>query len=263
MTGRFSGRTAIVTGGGTGIGAATARRLAAEGARVLVTGRRQEPIDAVAEEIGGHAVRADVTRVEDWERVLQQLRAVGADGVDVLVANAGIETFGSLEDMALDDWRQVQQVNVDGVLLGLRSCLPDLRRRGGNVVVVSSVAGLSAAADYAAYITSKHAVVGLMRAAAVELGPQGIRVNAIAPGWTRTEMSDREVAELARANGRSPEEQWVELTRHLPLRRACEPREIATAIAFLASDDASFVSGQTLGADGGGLVVDVGALGFV
>lgn len=262
MTGRFTGRTAIVTGGGTGIGAATARRLAEEGAHVLVTGRRPEPIEAVADEIGGQAVQADVTRAEDWERVLQQLRAQGAEGVDVLVANAGIETFGSLEDMALDAWRQVQQVNVDGVLLGIRSCLPGLLNRSGNVVVVSSVAGLSAAADYSAYITSKHAVVGLMRAAAVELGPQGIRVNAIAPGWTWTEMSDREVAELARENGRSPEAQWDELTRYLPLRRACDPREIAAVITFLASDDASFVTGQTIGADGGGLAVDAGALGF-
>lgn len=258
---RFRDRVALVTGGGTGIGAATARRLAAEGATVVVTGRRQAPIRSIADEVGGLAVVADVTAPDDWDRVLDATTSRHGR-LDLVVANAGIEAFGPITTTMPSAWRDVQSVNVDGVWLGLRATGDALSASGGNVVVVSSVAGLSAAADYAAYVTSKHAVTGLVRAAAVEWGPRGVRVNAVAPGWTRTELSEREVAELAAANERSAAEQWDELTRFLPLRRAAAPEEIAGVIAFLASDEAGFVTGATLVADGGGLHVDVGALGF-
>lgn len=259
--GRFRGMTAVVTGGGTGIGAATARRLAAEGAHVIVTGRRPEPIAAVADDVGGEAVVADVTDQGDWDRVVSAvLSATGR--LDVLVANAGTEAFGPMGETDPATWRRVQQVNVNGVFLGLRACGDLLAAAGGNVVVVSSVAGLSAASDYAAYVTSKHAVVGLARAAAVEWGPTGVRVNAIAPGWTRTEMAEREAGDLAEANGQSVEDQWADMTQFLPLRRAAAASEVAAAIAFLASSDASFVTGHTLVVDGGGLHVDVGALAF-
>lgn len=258
---RFEGRTAIVTGGGTGIGAATARRLAGEGATVVVTGRREAPLQRVADEVGGIAVVADVTDVAAWERVVDV--ATDRTGrLDILVANAGTEAFGPIETTDPATWRRVQQVNVDGAFLGLRATAGTLAAVGGNVVLVASVAGLSAAGDYAAYVTSKHAVVGLARAAAVEWGPAGVRVNAIAPGWTRTEMSDREAADLAESHGQSVEDQWVDMTQFLPLRRAAEAEEVAAAIAFLASDDASFVTGHTLVVDGGGLHVDVGGLAF-
>jgi len=257
-----SDRVAIVTGGGTGIGAASARALAADGDHVIVTGRRPEPLNEVADRIGGVAVVADVTSEEDWSRVVAT-----ADehfgGIDILVANAGVEAFGSVETVDLEEWRSVQRTNVDGALLGLRAVTPSMRRRGGgSIVVVSSVAALTAGPEYAAYVTSKTAVLGLVRSAPVDFGRDGIRVNAIFTGWTRTEMSERETVLMAREQGLSAELLWDRLVDPLPLGRAAEPEEIAACIAFLAGPASSFVSGVVLVADGGGSAVDVGTLGF-
>jgi meso-butanediol dehydrogenase/(S,S)-butanediol dehydrogenase/diacetyl reductase len=255
-------RVAIVTGGGTGIGAATARSLADSGVTVIVTGRRAEPLEDVADQIGGVAVVADVTSEDDWARVV----AVAEEqfgGTDILVANAGIETFGSVETVALDEWRTVQRTNVDGVLLGIRAVVPSMRRRGaGSIVVVSSVAGLTSGPEYAAYVTSKTAVLGLVRSASVDLGPDRIRVNAVCPGWTRTEMSERETELMAAEEEVSAEQLWSRLVEPLPLGRPADPEEIAACIEFLAGPGASFVTGSVLVADGGGSAVDVGTLGF-
>ena len=255
-------RVAIVTGGGTGIGAATARALAESGVSVIVTGRRAEPLDDVADQVGGLSVIADVTSEDDWGRVI----AVADEqfgGVDILVANAGIEAFGSVETVALDEWRRVQQTNVDGVLLGIRAVSPLMRRRGGgSIVVVSSVAGLTSGPEYAAYVTSKTAVLGLVRSAAVDLGPDQIRVNAVCPGWTRTEMSERETELIATEEGIGAEQLWSRLVAPLPLGRAASPEEIAACIEFLTGPGASFVTGAVLVADGGSSAVDVGTLGF-
>jgi meso-butanediol dehydrogenase / (S,S)-butanediol dehydrogenase / diacetyl reductase len=255
-------RAAIVTGGGTGIGAATARALAATGVSVIVTGRRVEPLSEVADEIGGVAVVADVTSEDDWGRVVTVAEEVFG-GVDILVANAGIEAFGSVVTVGLDEWRTVQRTNVDGVLLGVRAVVPSMRLRGaGSIVVVSSVAGLTSGPEYAAYVTSKTAVLGLVRSAAVDLGPDRIRVNAVCPGWTRTEMSDRETELMAAEEGITAEQLWSSLVEPLPLGRAGDPEEIAACIEFLAGPGASFVTGALLVADGGGSAVDVGTLGF-
>jgi NAD(P)-dependent dehydrogenase (short-subunit alcohol dehydrogenase family) len=255
-------RVAIVTGGGSGIGAATARALAAKGVSVIVTGRRAEPLEDVADQIGGLAVVADVTSEDDWGRVVAVADEVFG-GVDILVANAGIEAFGSVETVALDEWRRVQQTNVEGVLLGIRAVGPLMRRTGGgSIVVVSSVAGLTSGPEYAAYVVSKTAVLGLVRSAAVDLGPDQIRVNAVCPGWTRTEMSERETELMATARGIDAEQLWSRLVEPLPLGRAADPDEIAACIVFLTGPEASFVTGAVLVADGGGSAVDVGTLGF-
>jgi meso-butanediol dehydrogenase / (S,S)-butanediol dehydrogenase / diacetyl reductase len=255
-------RVAVVTGGGSGIGAATARALSANGHHVVVTGRRAGPIEDLARSIGGLAVVADVTSEEDWRHVVDSAE-MQFGGVDLLVANAGVEAFGSVETVDLDEWRLVQQTNVDGVLLGIRAVVPSMRGRGGgSIVVVSSVAGITSGPDYAAYVTSKTAVLGLVRSAAVDLGPDGIRVNAICPGWTRTEMSEREIELMAAEQGLTPEQLWARLVDPLPLGRAADPEEIAACVVFLAGPGASFVTGATLIADGGGSAVDVGTLGF-
>jgi NAD(P)-dependent dehydrogenase (short-subunit alcohol dehydrogenase family) len=255
-------RVAIVTGGGTGIGAATASALASGGTKVIVTGRRQEPLDEVADRIGGLAVVADVAEADDWNRVVAAaIEQFG--GIDILVANAGIEAFGSAETVSLEEWRAVQRTNVEGVLLGIRAVAPVMRARGGgSIAVVSSVAGLTSGPEYAAYVTSKTAVLGLVRSAAVDLGPDRIRVNAICPGWTRTEMSQRETELLAAAQGVTAEELWSKLVAPLPLRRAAEPEEIAACIEFVTGPGSSFMTGTVVVADGGGSAVDVGTLGF-
>ena len=262
MMSETANRVAIVTGGATGIGAATTRALAARGVDVIVTGRRAEPLEEVAREVDGVAVVADVTSEEDWSRVVAT-----ADerfgGVDTLVANAGIEAFGSVETVGLDEWRTVQRTNVDGALLGMRAVVPSMRRRGGgSIVVVSSVAGLTSGPEYAAYVTSKTAVLGLVRSAAVDFGPEGIRVNAICPGWTRTEMSERETELMAAEQGLTADQLWSRLVHPVPLGRAGDPEEIANCIEFLAGPGASFVTGAVLVADGGSSAVDPGTLGF-
>jgi NAD(P)-dependent dehydrogenase (short-subunit alcohol dehydrogenase family) len=255
-------RVAIVTGGGTGIGAATARALAASGVSVIVTSRRAEPLEEVADQIGGLGVVADVTSQDDWGRVIA-LADEQFGGANILVANAGIEGFGSVETVTLNEWRAVQRTNVDGVFLGIRAVVPSMRRRGGgSVVVVSSVAGLTSGPEYVAYVTSKTAVLGLIRSAAVDLGPDLIRVNAVCPGWTRTEMSERETELVAIQEGIGAEQLWSRLVEPLPLGRAADPEEIAACIEFLTGPGASFVTGAMLVADGGGSAVDVGTLGF-
>lgn len=262
MSAPMRGQVAVVTGGGSGIGAATAASLVDAGASVIITGRRREPLEAVARRIGGVAVVADVTDPEGWRRVVDTaVERFG--GMDVLVANAGIEAFGSVEEVNLDDWREVQRINVEGVVLGIRAVAPQMRHRGGgSIVVVSSVAGMTSGPHYAAYVTSKTALLGLVRSAAVDLGSDRIRVNALCPGWTRTEMSEREAAEAAAEQGSSPEQVWNDLVAHLPLQRAASPAEVAACARFLAGPESSFVTGTTLVADGGGTAVDVGTLAF-
>lgn len=254
-------RVALITGGGTGIGAASARRLANDGYQVVVTGRRAEPIEAVADEIGGLAIAADTSIEDDCERVVAStVERFGR--LDVLVANAGVEAFGSAAEVDLDEWRRVMNINVDGVLLAVRSATNALRQSKGSIVVVASVAALASGPSFSAYVTSKTALIGLVRSLAVDLGPFGVRANALCPGWVATEMSDREVAELAGALASTLDEARGRLVEFLPLNRMADPSEIASCIAFLAGPESSFITGTTLVADGGGSAVDVGTLAY-
>ena len=262
MAGRLDGKVALITGGGSGIGAATARRFAASGAKVVVTGRRQGMIDDVAAQVGGLAIAGDVSDELHCRRLVEAaMREFG--GLDILVASAGVETFGSATDVDLDQWREVLRVNLDGVLLSARAAIPAMRQRGGGaIVVLGSVASLFSPPQFTAYVTSKHALVGLTRSLAVDYSPEGIRVNAVCPGWTRTEMGDRTLETLGQMHGLDLEEAVRWGSRNYPLRRAADPSEIANAIEFLASDDASYVTGAVLPVDGGASVVDLGMVEF-
>jgi meso-butanediol dehydrogenase/(S,S)-butanediol dehydrogenase/diacetyl reductase len=259
---RFEGKVALITGGGTGIGAAAARRIAAEGGHVVLFGRREAPLTTVADSCDGLAVTGDTTKLEDIERAVR-CACARFGGLDVLIVSAGIEQFGTVETGSLEDWRRVFEINLDGAMLAARAAIPAMRARGGGtIVLVSSVASLIGAPSYAAYCSSKAGMSGLNRSLAFDYGPENIRCNAICPGWTLTELAEREIAEIATAKGVSPHQLQHELTKVYPLRRMGRPEEMAAVIAFLASDDASFVTGTMLSADGGGGIVDVGTLAF-
>jgi meso-butanediol dehydrogenase/(S,S)-butanediol dehydrogenase/diacetyl reductase len=258
MTSTLDGKVALITGGGSGIGEACARLFAEDGAHVAVMGRRPEPLQRVAAETGGLAAPGDASRTQDCERAVAA--AVAEFGrLDILVSCAGVEGEGGVAEMSLDEWRRVLDANLESTMQVARAAVPAmLEGGGGSVVNVSSLAALVAPGNMAAYITSKSAILGLTRSLAVDYGPLGIRVNTLCPGWVWTPMSQDEMRMYAASKGITPDEAVAHATRYLPLGRMAEPVEIARCVRFLASDDASFVTGATLVADGGSSAVDVG-----
>jgi NAD(P)-dependent dehydrogenase (short-subunit alcohol dehydrogenase family) len=259
---KLESKTAWITGGGTGIGAAVAQRFAEAGANVALTGRRPEPLEVIAQNVGGLAVPADV---RDEKAMADAVRMIvdRFGGLDIVIANAGVITEGAVDAMEPDAWQASVDINLTGVMNTLKSAMPVLAQKGsGAVVVVSSVAGMMGVPQSAAYCATKAGVIGLTRSMAVDYGPNGIRVNALCPGWVQTPMSEEEMAALAEEKGISVNASIEAVTRHLPLARMAAPAEIAACAEFLASDDASFVTGAVLMADGGGSVVDVGTLAF-
>jgi NAD(P)-dependent dehydrogenase (short-subunit alcohol dehydrogenase family) len=259
---RLEGKVAIVSGGGSGIGAETARLFAREGARVVVTGRRPEPIQRVADEIGGRAVPGDTA---DPERVAQavQVAREAFGGLDVVVANAALGFGGAAIDVSDERWERTLEVNVGGAFRLVRAALPALLERGGgSIVLVSSVSALVSGPEGAAYQTSKAALLGLARSLAVDYGPNGIRANAVCPGWVVTPMGDTSMDAVAAERGISREDAYRVTTEHVPLRRPATAEEIAACCLFLASDESSIVTGTTLVADGGSTAVDLSELVF-
>ena len=259
---RLDGKVALISGGGTGIGAATARLFAREGASVVVTGRRPEPIEAVAAEVKGLAVAGDTTDpLHATEAVAAAVATFG--GLDVLVANAGIGFGGSVGDVTDDHWQRTLDVNLTGPMVLTRAAVPAmLERGGGSVVLVASVNGLVGTTDSAAYGTSKAGLLGLARSIAVDYGPRGIRANALCPGWVVTPMADEEMDELGAAMGIGRQEAYDLATTDVPLRRPATAEEIASCCLFLASDESSIVTGAVLVADGGGLAVALDSVAF-
>jgi len=242
----LSGKVAVVTGAASGIGAAAARRLAAEGARVVVADLTDEAGKAVADEVDGTYVRTDVT-AEDDVRELYEAATVHFGRIDVLVNNAGISPpdDDSILDTGLDTWRRVQEVNLTSVFLCCKYGIPHLLAGGGGTVVntASFVAVMGAATSQISYTASKGGVLAMTRELGVQLARQGVRVNALCPGPVNTPL----LRELFAAD---PERAARRLV-HVPMGRFAEPAEIAAAIAFLASDDASFITASTFLVDGG------------
>lgn len=255
-------RVVIITGGGTGIGAATARLLRSAGHHVVISGRRPEPLRRVAEETGAVAHPSDTT--DPGEVVDLVEAAVSRFGrLDGLVVNAGIGRAGAVGDLSLDDWDAVLRTNLTGPFLLLRAALPHLLATGGSVVGVASVSALRNGTGNAAYATSKAGLLQLCRSLAVDYGPRGLRANVVCPSWVRTEMADRPMTRLADTAGLDGvEAAYREATRLSPARRAGEPAEVAEVISWLLSPAASLVNGATLTVDGGMTAVDPGTLAF-
>jgi meso-butanediol dehydrogenase / (S,S)-butanediol dehydrogenase / diacetyl reductase len=256
---RFEGKIGIITGGGTGIGEATARGFAAEGGKAVLLGPEPGPLETVAAEIGGVAVVGDAADAGDVGRALAAAKDLG--GLDVVVACAGGEGFGTLLDVPAETFEAHMRLNLTTAVVTPRETLPALiERGGGSIVVTSSVAGLTAAGALVTYTTAKTALLGFVRSVAVDYGPQGVRVNAVCPGGTRTRMLQEAIDMVAKDRGVDEERALEIMNTGTPLRRFADPSELAKVNLFLASDDASFVTGSTIVADGGQSAVNVGML---
>jgi len=246
VSGRLGGKVAVITGGAGGIGAATARRFAADGAHVVVADLADEPGQAVADEVGGAYVRTDVTSADE----VQAMYAFAIDrfgGLDICFNNAGISPpdDDSILETELDAWQRVQDVNLKSVYLCCKYGIAHLLERGGGSVIntASFVAVLGAATSQISYTASKGAVLSMSRELGVQFARQGVRVNALCPGPVNTPL-------LRELFAKDPERAARRLV-HVPMGRFGEADEIAAAVAFLASDDASFITASTFLVDGG------------
>jgi meso-butanediol dehydrogenase/(S,S)-butanediol dehydrogenase/diacetyl reductase len=255
-------RGAIVTGGGTGIGAAIAGRLVAEGFAVCITGRRREPLEETAAETGALAFVADTGDPADAQNAVAA--AKGAFGrLDLLVCNAGIGSAGTVEEQTPEAWDAVLRTNVTGAFLTCRAALPELVETKGSIVTISSDAGLRAGPRSAAYCTAKAGLIMLTQCIAVDYGPVGVRANCVCPGWIRTPMADREMDELGALRGIDREGAYELASSRVPLRRPGSSDEIASAVAWLASEEAGFATGSVIALDGGNSVLDASSTVFV
>ncbi|MNQ67843.1 Short-chain reductase protein NovJ [compost metagenome] len=249
MSARLHGKVCLVVGAATGIGAAVAARFAAEGARVAVAGwPRPQPVGE------GPAFDCDVT---DDAAVRATVAAVQAafGRIDVLVNCAGIVRSDDAADIDDGDWHRLHEVNLGGTMRCQRAVLPGMVAQGGGAIVnIASVAAFNAGAGMASYASSKAGVVALTRSAAQAYGPQGVRVNALCPGWVDTPMSRQEMRDLAAERGIDEDAARAQTVARIALGRMATPEEMAAACLFLASDEASFVTGAALVADGGARV---------
>jgi NAD(P)-dependent dehydrogenase (short-subunit alcohol dehydrogenase family) len=257
---RLEGKVALITGGGTGIGAAIAERFVAEGARICITGRRQEMLDQTAAALPAGTVTTcagDTTKDEDVARMVERTIKFGGK-LDVLVNNAGIAAHGSVVDIDRKAWRQVIDVNLNGPFMLMQEAIPHMiKAGGGSVINVASVGGLRCLPGYPAYCASKAGLIMLTQQAALDYGAYKVRCNAICPGGVKTSMVEKEFGQFGRMLGMDTDAYFDLISESLPLKRFGHPHEVGGICTFLASDDSSFMTGAAIVIDAGTAVVDV------
>ncbi|MCL2110725.1 MAG: SDR family oxidoreductase [Clostridiales bacterium] len=257
--GRLNGKVAIVTGGGGGIGAAIAKAYIAEGAKVLITGRRKEKLEEFAAGLPADSITCfagDITKIEDAEAMVEAVCAKFGK-LNVLVNNAGIDPPGTVVDIPIQQWHDIINTNINGMFYMTRFAIPKMiEAGGGSIINVASLAGVRAIPAMPAYSTTKAGMVGFTNAVALDYGDKGIRINIISPGATATDMLKTGMAGLAKAQDTDIYGALGLLTRFIPIKRAAEPEEMAPAAVFFASDESSYITGQNLLVDGGATVVD-------
>ncbi|MFO0658576.1 MAG: SDR family oxidoreductase [Polyangiaceae bacterium] len=250
----LSSRTALVTGGGRGIGREIALRLAKQGAKVAVTGRTRSEIDAVAQEIGGVAIEVDLTSRASIQSLIAEVESK-LGKVDVLVNNAGIAESAPLVKTSDDLFDRTMAVNTTAPFLLMRALLPAmLAQKWGRVVNIASIAALAGQAYTSAYCASKHALLGITRAAALEVATQGVTINAICPGWVETKMVSEAISRITSKTGRSADDARDTLAAMSPQKRLVTPEEVAYVVMTLMPDEARGIHGQAIILDGGGVM---------
>lgn len=255
----LEGQTAIVTGGGRGIGAAIVTSLAREGVRVLVAARTAEQVEKIADTLAKEGrpaapFVADVTDPVSVRKMMEAARKLFG-GVDILVNNAGAATSAPLEKITLEEWNRMFAVNATSTFLCTQAALPEMiQRKHGRIVNIASVAARSGARYIAAYAAAKHAVLGFTRCIAAEAAASGVTVNVVCPGYVDTDMTKESVRRISEKTGMSREEALERILHHTPQRRLITPEEVAYVVKMLCEKEARGINGQAIGIDGGELL---------
>jgi meso-butanediol dehydrogenase/(S,S)-butanediol dehydrogenase/diacetyl reductase len=256
----LKGKVALITGGGTGIGAAIAKRFVAEGAKVCITGRRQKMLDEVAGNLPAGSVytyAGDVTRLEDAQKMVD-LTLHFSGKIDILVNNAGIDPPGSIADVDVEVWRKVIDINLNGPFLMMKATIPHMQRAGGGSIInIASLAGLRCIPAMPAYCSSKAGLIMLTQQAALDYGPAKIRCNVVCPGAMSTQMLENSMKGLAESLNTDISGALKYMTQYSPLKRVGVPEEITGICVYLGSSESSFMTGAVLTLDGGASIVDV------
>ncbi len=249
---RLDDQHALITGGGTGIGAAIAAALAGAGARVTLVGRRKDVLDRTAAQLpGALAVAADVADREKVEIAFKRAREANGP-LTILVNNAGLAPSAPFDKVSCNDWRAIMAINLDAIFHCCQAALADLLSApAGRVVTIASTAGLKGYAYTAPYVASKHGAVGLMRALAAEYAETAFTANAVCPGFTDTDIVQASVAQISEKTGRNEQEARKALTRFNPQGRFVQPQEVANAVLWLCAPENRSITGQALAVAGG------------
>lgn len=257
---KLKGKTALITGGGTGIGAAIARRFAEEGAKVCISGRRREKLDQTTQTLPkgmALAFPGDVSKYKDIKAMVAAAVEFGGK-LDILVNNAVADSKAIITELDPEEWRKVIEVNLTAPFLLMRESIPHMiKAGGGSIINIASLGGLRCIPACTAYSTTKAGLIMLTQQAALDYGSYKIRCNAVCPGATKTELLEMMIVPLSQKLGTDKAGGYAYFTKNVPLRRACEPDEIASFCSYLASDESSFITGSAILIDGGAAIVDV------